>query len=119
MAENVPHPVVHIELRSPNLARAAAFYAELLGWRTDQVRVSGSSYLALDLSEAIGGGIAETDGDAAWIPYVEVPDVVGMAVRAVDLGAALPLPPREGPAGWRSVLTAPDGAQLALWQPKL
>jgi hypothetical protein len=26
--------------------------------------------------------------------------------------------PREGPAGWRSILAVPAGAQVALWQPK-
>jgi predicted enzyme related to lactoylglutathione lyase len=26
--------------------------------------------------------------------------------------------PREGPAGWRSVVAVPDGAEIALWQPK-
>jgi hypothetical protein len=28
------------------------------------------------------------------------------------------LEPREGPAGWRSVVAAPAGAELAFWQPK-
>jgi predicted enzyme related to lactoylglutathione lyase len=28
------------------------------------------------------------------------------------------LEPREGPAGWRSVVSAPAGAEVALWQPK-
>jgi predicted enzyme related to lactoylglutathione lyase len=28
------------------------------------------------------------------------------------------LEPREGPAGWRSVVAAPSGAEVALWQPK-
>jgi predicted enzyme related to lactoylglutathione lyase len=28
------------------------------------------------------------------------------------------LEPREGPAGWRSVIAAPAGAEIALWQPK-
>jgi hypothetical protein len=28
------------------------------------------------------------------------------------------LTPREGPAGWRSVISAPQCGELALWQPK-
>jgi hypothetical protein len=28
------------------------------------------------------------------------------------------LEPREGPAGWRSVLASSDGGEIALWQPK-
>ena len=34
------------------------------------------------------------------------------------LGAAVRLEPREGPAGWRSVLATRDGGEIALWQPK-
>ena len=32
--------------------------------------------------------------------------------------ASVLLEPREGPAGWRSILAAPAGAEIALWQPK-
>jgi hypothetical protein len=28
------------------------------------------------------------------------------------------LEPREGPAGWRSVVAAPAAGEIALWQPK-
>jgi hypothetical protein len=28
------------------------------------------------------------------------------------------LEPREGPAGWRSVVTSPAGGELAFWQAK-
>jgi hypothetical protein len=34
------------------------------------------------------------------------------------LGASVVLSPREGPAGWRSVLAIPAGGEVALWQPK-
>jgi hypothetical protein len=28
------------------------------------------------------------------------------------------LEPREGPAGWRSVVSAPQAGEIAFWQPK-
>jgi hypothetical protein len=28
------------------------------------------------------------------------------------------LEPREGPAGWRSVVSTPAGGEIAFWQPK-
>jgi hypothetical protein len=28
------------------------------------------------------------------------------------------LAPREGPAGWRSVVRTPAGGEIAFWQPK-
>ena len=35
-----------------------------------------------------------------------------------QLGASVLLAPREGPAGWRSVVATPDGGEIAFWQPK-
>jgi hypothetical protein len=34
------------------------------------------------------------------------------------LGASTLLDPREGPVGWRGVVAAPAGDEVALWQPK-
>ncbi len=38
--------------------------------------------------------------------------------RATGAGASIMFGPREGPAGWRSVVSVPDGAEVALWQRK-
>ena len=55
----------------------------------------------------------------AWLPSVEVAAIAEATERGRILGAAVLLGPREAPAGWRSVLAAPGGADAALWQPKL
>ena len=111
--------IVHLELRTTNLPRACAFYTELFGWRTRTFRTRSGTYLAIELSDGIQGGVAELDrGQSAWLPYVEVDDIVRTTERARELGAHVTLEPREGPAGWRSVLSVPDGAEIALWQPK-
>jgi predicted enzyme related to lactoylglutathione lyase len=55
---------------------------------------------------------------ALWLPYAEVPSVRATTERARQLGAKVLLAPREGPAGWRSVITAPACGEIALWQPK-
>jgi predicted enzyme related to lactoylglutathione lyase len=49
---------------------------------------------------------------------VEVRDVPEATGRARRLGASVLLEPREGPAGWRSVVSAPAGGEIAFWQPK-
>jgi predicted enzyme related to lactoylglutathione lyase len=41
-----------------------------------------------------------------------------MTERAQRLGARIMLGPREGPAGWRSVVATPAGGEIAFWQPK-
>ena len=115
-------PVVHLELHTGDLDRARAFYAEVCGWRPEHITAAGAagSYLALDLgTRRFGGGIVECATDKpVWLPYVEVPEVHAATERAHDLGAAVLLGPREGPAGWRSVISAPQCGELALWQPK-
>jgi predicted enzyme related to lactoylglutathione lyase len=113
------NPVVHLELHTENLARACAFYTRLFGWGTEQVDVGGGSYLTLGLGNGLQGGVVEGDSGASlWLPYVEVPDVAEVTERAGWLGAVVIVEPREGPVGWRSVVAAPAGAEIALWQPK-
>jgi predicted enzyme related to lactoylglutathione lyase len=113
------NPVVHLELQTGNLPRACAFYTRLLGWEAERIEAGSGSYLSLALAGGIEGGVVEREGESSlWLPYVEVGDVVSLTARAQALGAAVLLGPREGPAGWRSVLSVPAGAQLALWQPK-
>jgi predicted enzyme related to lactoylglutathione lyase len=110
-----PNPVVHLELHTGNLARAIAFYSRLAGWRTKRI----AAYQAVDWAGEIGGGVVECATErASWLPYVEVAGVDAATDRAVALGATVLLAPREGPAGWRSVVRVPDGAELGLWQPK-
>jgi predicted enzyme related to lactoylglutathione lyase len=52
------------------------------------------------------------------VPYVEVASIVTATERASQLGASVLLGPREGPEGWRSVITAPSCGEIALWQYK-
>jgi uncharacterized protein len=119
MASASRHPVVHLELRTANLPRACGFYTRLFGWRLEPVRTVSGSYLTLDWGEGVDGGVVEHDQErAVWLPYVEVCDVALETERALTLGAALVAEPREGPAGWWSVLAAPAGGEVALWQPK-
>ena len=103
-------PVVHLELHTGDLPARARFYAGLCGWRPERITVPSGSYLALELGGALGGGIVECEARRPlWLPYVEVPDVSEATERARQLGATVLLEPREGPAGWRSVVAAPAG----------
>jgi predicted enzyme related to lactoylglutathione lyase len=117
-------PVVHLELHTGDLIRACSFYEQLCGWRTERIdhgsNADSAPYSALGLGGAIGsGGAVEcSTRRPLWLPYVEVADIAEVTERARALEAKVLLDPREGPAGWRSVVTAPAGGEIAFWQPK-
>lgn len=112
-------PVVHLELHTGDLRRAHALYAALCGWRRDRIDTPHGSYVALDLGNGIKGGAVQCETERAlWLPYVRVEDVAEATWRAEALGASVLLSPREGPAGWRSVVRSESGGELAFWQPK-
>jgi predicted enzyme related to lactoylglutathione lyase len=112
-----PHPVVHLELHTGDLARARAFYSRLLDWRTQRIEVGAGSYLAVELGGGCGGGIVECGTPRpVWLPYVRVDRVDEITERACGLGASVVLEPRAGPAGWRSVVASPQAGEIAFWQ---
>jgi uncharacterized protein len=113
------HPIVHLELHTSDLAQAGSLYAELLHWRAERVHTVSGDYEALDPGGGIGAGIVECGtARALWLPYVEVGRVDHATARAAELGATVLVEPREGPAGWRSVVSTPAGGEIAFWQQK-
>jgi predicted enzyme related to lactoylglutathione lyase len=119
MAPASTNPVVHLELHTGDLQRARAFYSCLCGWRPEQIETGCGAYTAFELGGNLGGGVVECETRRPlWLPYVEVAEIVDATERARRLGASVLLEPREGPVGWRSVIAAPAGAEIAFWQPK-
>jgi predicted enzyme related to lactoylglutathione lyase len=115
----IPHPIVHLELHTGALPHASAFYSQLLRWRPEWIDAACGSYLALELGGGLAGGIVECGTQhAMWLPYVAVEQIDEVTERAGRLGASILLEPREGPAGWRSVVATPAGGDIAFWQPK-
>jgi predicted enzyme related to lactoylglutathione lyase len=116
----ISHPIVHLELHTSDLAQARSLYAELLSWRPERVDTDSGSYVALDFGCELGGGIVECGARrAVWLPYVAVDRIEHATARASELGATVLLAPREGPAGWRSVVATPAGGEIAFWQQKV
>jgi uncharacterized protein len=119
--ERVPAPsqarsIVHLELHTDDLQGARALYSEVCGWNSERIDTGSGSYLALELGGGFGGGIVECGTRRAlWLPYVEVTEIHAATERARRLGASVLLEPREGPAGWRSVVTTRAGGEIAFW----
>ena len=119
MSPATGNQVVHLELHTGNPSQACEFYTRLFGWRARMIHVGSRSYLGLGLGGRIEGGVVECDrADPRWLPYVEVAGVYATTERSQALGASVLIEPREGPAGWRSVIAAPGAGDIGLWQPK-
>jgi uncharacterized protein len=119
MRPSNPNPVVHLELHTSDLIGASALYSELCGWLPEAVETGAGRYLAFEFGAALAAGMVESGGrHPLWLPYVEVDRVDQATDRARRLGASVAVEPREGPAGWRSVVSTPCGGELAFWQPK-
>jgi uncharacterized protein len=113
------NPVVHLELHTGDEPRARETYARLCGWRAERVTTRSGPYVALGLGEHFGGGIVEcSTRRAMWLPYVQVSEIDKALSRARELGASVLLEPREGPAGWRAVVSTLAGGEIAFWQAK-
>jgi predicted enzyme related to lactoylglutathione lyase len=79
----------------------------------------GWAVCLMDLGNGVGGGIVECGTERAlWLPYISVQEVERTTERAQRLGARVTLESRDGPVGWRSVVAAPDGGEIAFWQSK-
>jgi len=114
------NPVVHLELHTDDLPEARATYTHLCGWRAEQIQTGNGPYMSLRLGGRFGGGIVECGTPRAmWLPYVQVGEIETAAARARELGASMLLEPREGPTGWRAVVSTPAGGEIAFWQPKV
>lgn len=111
--------VVHLELHTSDSGASSRFYSGLLQWQTQRIRTPWGSYQALRLGSGLDGGIVECGTRrASWLPYVAVDQIEASTELARRLGAQVLLAPREGPAGWRAVLSTPAGGEIALWQAK-
>lgn len=118
-SDRTPQRLVHLELHTGDQVAAGGFYARLLRWKREAIETSCGSYLALDLGGDVDGGIVECDvKHPFWLPYVEVDRIEEHTARAIALGARVLLAPREGPAGWRSVISSPEAGEVAFWQAK-
>jgi predicted enzyme related to lactoylglutathione lyase len=119
MRGNQSKPVVHLELHTGDLEGAKALYTGLCGWSPERIESGCGSYVALELGGGLGGGMVECKTRRPlWLPYVEVDEIAEATDRARMVGASVLLDPREGPAGWRSVVATPAGGEIAFWQPK-
>jgi len=116
------NPFVHVELNSPDPAKAKAFYGKLFQWQLEDMpnpAVPDDSYTVIRVGEGTGGGIMKqvSHGPAGWIPYVLVDDLRVSTDKVKALGGKVMKDVTEVPnMGWFSIIQDPAGAILGLWK---
>jgi predicted enzyme related to lactoylglutathione lyase len=113
---------VWYELATTDMEAAKAFYAEVVGWGTQDV--PGMAYTLFTAGGASVSGLLGLPEDAkklglrpSWLGYLGVNDVDATADRIKQLGGALHVPPKDVPNISRfSVAVDPQGATIALFK---
>ncbi|MGW2826473.1 VOC family protein [Streptomyces sp. NPDC001443] len=115
-----------VELYTPDIAAAAAFYHKVLGHETSAVPFPGGTYTCLNPAvggeDAMFGGLvplADDPTEAAtgpyWLPYFEVTDTDAAVAKAQELGGTVRMPATDVPdVGRIAKLADPSGARFAV-----
>jgi hypothetical protein len=114
------NPFVHLELNTPDFAKAKAFYGAMFGWEfQDNDMGEAGVYSTFKPSSGPGGGMFSMPGGPhGWRAYVGVDDIKAATEKARSLGANVTLDSHEIPyVGWMSILNDPTGCEIALFQP--
>jgi hypothetical protein len=113
----MPHPFVHIELATDDVARAVSFYSALFGWKMTGTPMD---YTLFSTGKEPGGGIFKRpqEAPAGWSVYVGVKDAAATLEKAKALGATVLREPTliSPEFGHFAVLQDPTGAVLCLHQ---
>ena len=116
------NPFCHIELSSNDIGKAKAFYQKLFDWKLEDNQMGEMTYTMIQTGQSVGGGMMKNPAPGTpsnWLAYVQVDDVKAVTEQAKQLGAAICKEKTEVPGhGWFSIINAPDGAMLGLWQAK-
>lgn len=120
------------ELHTTDVDAAIAFYAGLVGWRTDPIDMGHDIAYHLIVPEQVdelqrnaGGIMQQTSHDteagapSQWYVYFNVDDCDAAFARAQELGAKPVMEPHDIPGAGRSCWVAdPQGAYMALMKPE-
>ena len=109
--------VCWVDLGTPDVEAAAAFYSALLGWDVEPADPAGYRLAGLHGHPVAALGPAEEPGPPYWTVYAATPDVAATARAASTAGGTVVVPPTPaGDAGVSAVVRGPDDLPLSLWQ---
>jgi predicted enzyme related to lactoylglutathione lyase len=109
-----------VELWTVNAEDAGVFYAWLLGYEQDRVKVGGQDYTLLERDSVPVAGVLTIPVKGVrpnWLPTIRVADLRATLAKAVALGGRVIMAPREDVRNSTvAIIADPTGAALALQQ---
>jgi predicted enzyme related to lactoylglutathione lyase len=117
---------VWYELMVPDPSAAAAFYGDVVGWKTQPFNEGTEPYTMWVGSQGPLGGTVKLDEEMKkrgvpphWMAHVNVDDVDATVAQAKKRGAKVIVEPRDIPTVGRfSVFADPQGAVLSVFKPR-
>jgi hypothetical protein len=110
-----------VDMGSPDLPKARAFYAGLLGWETSEGPPEAGGYtVALLRGKSVAGLGPQMNPEAppSWLTYVNVDSVDDTVAKVTANGGTVMAPPMDVmDVGRVAVFADPQGAVIGLWQP--
>jgi uncharacterized protein len=116
---------VWYELMTSDVAAAKVFYANVVGWSTEDVPMPGMTYTLLRMGDAQVGGLMALPREACdagmkpcWVSYIGIDDVDRAASKVQGLGGKIFGEPADIPnVGRFAVVADPQGASFNLFKP--
>ena len=112
---------VWYELLSTDIASAATFYGDVLGWSTRDTSTAAFAYIVLAAGSAPVCGLMDLPVEGRrmgarprWVGYVAVDDADSAAERVRSSGGAVYVPPTDSNIGRISIVADPQTATLAM-----
>jgi predicted enzyme related to lactoylglutathione lyase len=115
---------VWYELMTTDMESAKAFYAQVVGWGTQDVSTPGIPYTLFTIGGVTVGGLTnlpederKMGGKPSWIGHVGVDDVDAITDRVKHLGGTVQVPPQDIANISRfSIVADPQMATLAVFK---
>jgi uncharacterized protein len=110
-----------VDIGTPNLQAAVAFYGDLLGWEGQDMGEEAGHYTIVSKGGKQVGAIspAQDPGPPRWTTYVNVDDVDAITKKAEAAGGSVIVAPMDVmTAGRMAIIADTTGAVIALWQAK-
>ncbi|HZN77443.1 MAG TPA: VOC family protein [Micromonosporaceae bacterium] len=110
-----PGSLAWIELTTGDPEGAKAFYGDVFGWTSEDIKIGPVSYTTWSLAGKPIGGLMPTDDLAPhWMVFFAVTDPDATSVAVKKIGGTVSVPPTDMPAGRFAVLGDPAGAFFAI-----